>query len=104
MINKNKAISPMVGIILILVVFFIFVGVFSSIDSTNTIQVTDETPIDEFDGDYTKQEDLTRRQLGTISKVSSNGETEVGPLVGYNGNYEYNDVIYTVETISFAEN
>jgi len=103
MINENRAISPILAMFLILVVFFLFIGILSTIFSTNTVHVTDKTPVSEFDDDYNKQENLTRKQLGTISKISSNGETEVGPLVGYDGHYEYNGTIYTVKTIPFTE-
>ena len=71
---------------------------FYLIFSANVVYIVEERPSGDFNGDYTKQSELTTQEHGILSKLSTTQKTvRVGTIIDLTGKYEYQDTIYTVQ-------
>lgn len=57
----------------------------------NVVYIAEETPKDEFSGEYTEQSELTTEKHGILSKLTTTEDTvRVGLVIDISGSYEYN--------------
>lgn len=89
--SRQKTILLLISIIAIIGCFSYLVYL---IAGTNILYIADKTPVDNFTGDYTTEENLTTSHHGVLSKLDTTGEAEVGILIDLSGNYEYKGDIY----------